>query len=229
MIQTKAALDGDGIESVTFNINDENGNAVHSNRETSAPYCLFGGSDPLCTTFFFADHGYRWPGGAPITNGRHETVIVIQPVRGAAAIWIFRFRIEGVDSPQDDTSAPVANLVQMGYGALDPRVTDALVFQVEAYDRAVGDEDGDGITKVDFEIYAPNGDRVYAKTENTAHYCAFGGGEPECNRFIFADNDYHWPDGAPIENGPHQLAWTAHTRDGRNTIGEWTIEIEGVP
>lgn len=221
--------DGDGIESVTFNINDENGNTVHTNRETSAPYCLFGGSDPLCSTYFFAEHGYRWPDGAPISNGLHETAIVIQPVRGDAAIWVFRFRIEGLDSPGDESPDLVAELVQMGYGALDPRVTGGLVFQVEAYDPAVGDEDGDGIVNVDFEIYAPNGARVYAKTENTAHYCAFGGGEPECNRFIFADNDYSWPDGAPIQNGPHQLAWTAYANDGRSIAGEWMIEIEGVP
>jgi hypothetical protein len=221
--------DGDGIESVTFNINDENGNPVHTNREESAPYCLFGGSDPLCTSYFFADHGYRWPNGAPITNGLHETAIIIQPVRGDSAIWVFRFRIEGINSPADEAPELVAELVQMGYGALDPRVTETLVFQVEAYDPAVGNEDGDGIRQVDFEIYDASGDRVYAKTENTAHYCAFGGGEPECNRFIFADNAYHWPNGAPIQNGTHQLVWTAHARDGRTTTGEWTIEIEGVP
>jgi len=221
--------DGDGIESVTFNINDENGNAVHTNREERAPYCLFGGNDPLCTPFFFADNGYHWPNGAPITNGLHETAIIIQPVRGDPAIWVFRFRIEGIDSPADEPPELVAELVQMGYGALDPRVTATLVFQVEAYDPAVGNQDGDGIVNVDFEIYDPNGERVYAKTENTAHYCAFGGGEPECNRFIFADNAYHWPDGAPIQNGPHQLAWTAHARDGRSTTGEWMIEIENVP
>ncbi|MDQ3249871.1 MAG: hypothetical protein M3Q45_11775 [Chloroflexota bacterium] len=93
--------DGDGIATVTFSISDENGTLVHEQREETAPYCLFGGNEPLCTTLTFAENDYRWPNGASITNGQYETAIVIQPRYGEPAIWVWRFQVEAANSPYD--------------------------------------------------------------------------------------------------------------------------------
>jgi hypothetical protein len=52
--------DGDGIESVTFRISDENGVLVHENIERKAGYCPFGGGEPKCNRGKLAkNHKYR--------------------------------------------------------------------------------------------------------------------------------------------------------------------------
>ena len=104
----------------------------------------------------------------------------------------------------------------MGAGNNNKDLTDTLAFQVEAYDPNVGGNDGDGIDQVDMDIFGPNGKRVYHHVETTVHYCAFGGGEPDCNLFNFYDNHYRWPDnGSPMSNGHHRLVATVHAKDGR--------------
>ena len=50
-------------------------------------------------------------------------------------------------------------------------------------------------------ILDANGREVYRRRENNAGYCAFGGGEPNCNVFDFADNNDEWPNGEPIRDG----------------------------
>jgi hypothetical protein len=79
---------------------------------------------------------------------------------------------------------------------------------------------------VDLEIFGPDGHRVYQRTEGSAHYCAFAGGEPACNVFGFADNGYQWPDGPPMQSGPHTLRATVHADDGRETTVGMGIEIQ---
>ncbi len=107
-------------------------------------------------------------------------------------------------------------------------VTDELVFQVEAYDPKLGGNDGDGITSVDLEIFGPNGKRVYRNTEKTPHYCAFQGGEPDCNVWRFADHDFRWPNnGARIQQGQtYTLHAVVHAKNGRKKQGQWEIEIQ---
>ena len=101
-----------------------------------------------------------------------------------------------------------------------------MIFQVEAYDPTVGTGDGDGIENVDLWIYGPDGGEVYQRTENNAHYCAFGGGEPDCNVFDLQGND-HWPENGPeIQNGTHRLYAVAHASDGRSKEVNGSVEIQ---
>lgn len=216
--------DGDGIQQVRFDIQDNNGETVFQEDETRPAYCLFGGDDPACTLLTFAQAGYQWPNGNPIFNGDYTAVITIHPQYGDDATWRLGFRISGAKAPPTASEELVANLVQTGPHNTDLTLSDTLVFQVEAYDPAVGNADGDGIQKVDFWIDGPNGRTVYRRTENNAHYCAFSGGEPDCTLFDLRSND-HWPDGPEIQNGSYTLHWRAYAKDGREIEGSQEIEI----
>jgi hypothetical protein len=86
--------DGDGIQNVTFTISDESGNPVHERTENQAGYCVFGGGEPDCDVWVFAEHDYRWPGGAPIVNGTYSVEAVINPENGEGVSWFWSFVVE---------------------------------------------------------------------------------------------------------------------------------------
>ena len=73
-----------------------------------------------------------------------------------------------------------------------------------------------------------NGNKLYERQENSAHYCAFSGGEPDCNIWYFHDNGNQWPGGAPISNGAHQLRARVRADSGQEIVVERTIMISGV-
>jgi hypothetical protein len=90
---------------------------------------------------------------------------------------------------------------------------------------AEGDNDGAGIDHVEFTILDDNGDQVYQHTENTAGYCIFGGGEPNCNPWTLEDYVYKWePGGQPVQEGQYQLlvVVTAESSEQSN----WTYQVE---
>ena len=86
--------DGAGIESVTFTIRDETGDIVHERTERNAGYCVFGGGEPDCTVWRFAEHGNQWPGGADLRFGSHDVQIIIKPKNGDVVTWFWNFRVE---------------------------------------------------------------------------------------------------------------------------------------
>ena len=86
--------DGAGIESVTFTIRDETGDIVHERTERNPSYCVFGGGEPDCTVWRFAQNRYRWPDGAPLQPGIHDAQIVVTPKHGDAVTWFWSFRIK---------------------------------------------------------------------------------------------------------------------------------------
>lgn len=64
--------------------------------------------------------------------------------------------------------------------------------------------DGDGVAQVVIRINNnETGETVHERTEKTAGYCAFGGGEPECDPWVFAKHKNSWPNGQPIANGSY--------------------------
>ncbi len=76
-----------------------------------------------------------------------------------------------------------------------PAATKSLWFRVYAHEPASSNVDGKNIDNVTFSIQDSSGVEVYFREEKTAGYCAFGGGEPNCNIYDFASHNYEW-DGA---------------------------------
>jgi hypothetical protein len=66
-------------------------------------------------------------------------------------------------------------------------------------------------------IFGPNGDEVYQRTEGNPAYCAFAGGEPDCNIWHFNEHSYEWPSGDSIQSGQHRLEATVNAEDGRRS------------
>lgn len=105
---------------------------------------------------------------------------------------------------------------------------DRLVFRVEVYDPAQGSHDGAGIERVNISITDPYGEMVHERTEGNAGYCVFGGGEPDCNVMVFAQNDYRWPEQnqLAIENGLHTVDIEITTQDNQIENWVWRFWIE---
>lgn len=218
--------DGDGIQNVEFNILQD-GDPVYERTEQTPAYCVFGGGEPDCEVWDFSRNNFRWPNGQPAQSGPHRAEIVIRPQYGGSAQWNWNFNIELSQELPPAYSNLVAEIVQIGPGSTADVVSDALVFQVVAYNEAEGNQDGDGIANVDMRILDQYGDVVYQRRENNAAYCAFSGGEPDCNVLVFADYDYRWPDNGPeITSGPYILQAIVHGQDGSSATVETEIEIQ---
>jgi hypothetical protein len=103
---------------------------------------------------------------------------------------------------------------------------DRIVFQVEVFDASVGSKDGDGIK--DVKITIRDGDKVvHERTEEQAGYCVFGGGEPDCNVWVFADYDYKWPGGDPIINyRTYNVDMVITPQQGEVANWRWSFMIE---
>jgi hypothetical protein len=118
-----------------------------------------------------------------------------------------------------------ATIVHPKEGEYQPATTE-LVFQVQAYDPSVGQHDGDGIAYVDMRILNSDRTEVHQRTERNAGYCAFGGGEPDCNRWVFAEHNYRWPNGEPIISDIYTLKATVYARSGHTVTVQTTIQIQ---
>jgi hypothetical protein len=121
-------------------------------------------------------------------------------------------------------------IVLPGYSQADvtePMVfRDKVVFQVEVFDPNVGSQDGDGIQ--DVKITIRDGDQiVHERTEQQAGYCVFGGGEPDCNVWVFADHDYKWPGGDLIINyRTYNVDIVITPEEGEAEIWRWSFMVE---
>lgn len=102
---------------------------------------------------------------------------------------------------------------------------DRIVFQVEVFDSTVGQYDGAGIQDVQFFISDGFGE-VHSRTERTAGYCVFGGGEPDCTVWRFSEHNNRWPDGAELHKGQHNAQIVITAKSGESAIWNWTFVIE---
>ncbi len=86
-------------------------------------------------------------------------------------------------------------------------------------------KDGRGIDSVNFQVTTPNGNRTfYESTENGAGYCIFGGGEPDCNPWVYENGLYKWRAGGDVvEERNYKLVITVYADDGE--VGVWFIDI----
>jgi hypothetical protein len=237
----EGSRDGDGIDFVEFRITEEFGDfrEVHFRRENTAGYCSFGGGEPNCNVLPIRA-GATWPEtGIPIENGEYFAEMFVYPDNGGSQRWSVNFFIDnpalsagdgggdGGNDGGDQRGDLVANIAQIGERSTATTVYGQLVFQVEAFDTGRGDRDGDGIAEINHEIFGPGGDKVYGRTERNAAYCAFAGGEPDCNVFEYTIGASTWPDtDNVVESGQHLLRATVYAEDGRTTTVETSIQLQ---
>lgn len=113
------------------------------------------------------------------------------------------------------------------YEVSEPMVfSERMVFQVEVRDRSVGPNDGDGIESVRFTITDVLGQQVHVRQENNAGYCVFGGGEPDCNVWLFADSGYRWPDGEVLFPGNYSVVIDITPAQGEAVSWFWNFDVD---
>ncbi len=86
-------------------------------------------------------------------------------------------------------------------------------------------EDGKGIQEVAFSVEDLATNKIiYERTERTAGYCIFGGGEPDCNPWPQTNYVITWGDGGPpVVDGVYNVRIAA-TGDGDAT-GNWNYDL----
>ena len=158
---------------------------------------------------------------APTAQPVVETVVVTAPPSDQPSPTPLRLRTARIEG---DTGKIRATIVWPDYGG--PATTE-LVFWVEARNPQVGKSDGAGIKSVDFVLTDSNGQTVYSHTENASRYCGFGGGEPDCTVFRFADYNFNWPGtNLPIQNDDYTLTAIVNAADGNQWNGSGTFSIK---
>ncbi len=115
-------------------------------------------------------------------------------------------------------------LREVGPGSTALEVNGTIVFQVAAWDPAVGTYNGDGIDYIRLALTDSSG-TVYARDERVPAYCAFAGGEPDCNIYDYAAAGYVWESGAPVEVGTLVLTADVFASDGRVVNYRWDIQV----
>jgi hypothetical protein len=236
-IYFRAEIDGTPggrrIDRVEFRIQDDFGDEFYARTERTYGYCAFGGGEPNCNVIDI-DRGARWPDtDREFCNGDYTVFADVFLDNGDFETWNSPFTIDHPDLPNcgDEGVQPASDLVayiaQSGPGDASSTAYGALVFQVVAFDPDRGDQDGDGIDSVDLRIFDVDGSEVYQRTEGNAAYCAFAGGEPDCNVWYFGDNGDAWPSGEPVRYyDPYSLRGRVNAEDGRTLEVEMTVYIE---
>ncbi len=173
----------------------------------------------------------------PTATRLQVTVIPIPtpPVRPApTALKVAVLPVDGSDgNPNLHNGRNVMagrNVLLPGFSQGDVKSTmifgDSVVFQVEVFDETMGKRDGDGIASVTFTISDESGKVVHTRTETTAGYCVFGGGEPECTVWQFSRQGYRWPGGATLRYGVHDAQITIKPQKGAAMNWFWSFRIE---
>ncbi len=127
-------------------------------------------------------------------------------------------------TPTPTTMALYGAIVETGANNNNDTISGAMSFRVAAYDPNVGTNDGDGIDWVRLQVRY-SGNTVHERQENNAAYCAFSGGEPDCNIWYFNDNGNNWPNGDPISSGQHLLRTLIRADSGQELTIERQITI----
>jgi Tol biopolymer transport system component len=154
-------------------------------------------------------------------------VALVSPSLTPTAVAPTETPVASIAPTNTGTVSPlVATIVHPASGEYNPAATTQLVFQVQAYDPSKGSTDGAGINNVDMSIVDSKNNVVYHRTEMTAAYCSFGGGEPDCTVWVFADHNYEWPDGSAIKNGDYTLKAKVNAKDGRTTTVQTSLKIQ---
>lgn len=210
---------GAGIDSVEYEVYDPDGELVYQDIIREPAYCA-PISNRGCGTIILAPNG-RWPEGQLMQNGEYFVDITAYPddeelQRGN---WSLDFEVRlGGSSGNPEPSELVASIVEYFR-------SDALVFQVEAYDPTVGSFDGAGIDNVSLYLYDPDGGLLYDETEEAVPYCLFSNGQGSfiCN--AWPPSAGTWPNGQTIRSGDYILYAVVTAQDGRQVEIDETVSI----
>jgi hypothetical protein len=108
-----------------------------------------------------------------------------------------------------------------------PVVHSFLAIRVFARFPASAAHDGDGVEQVRIVLTNDEtGEIVQDRPEQTAGYCAFQGGEPDCVLWVFAEHDNKWPKGQPITDGTYRVDVTITPRAENNPTVNWNFQFE---
>ena len=95
---------------------------------------------------------------------------------------------------------------------------------MEAYDEKVGTKDGAGIDRVEMFVIDSKNRIVHKRTDTSAAYCAFGGGEPKCTVYDFGGHKNLWSDGTPI-GGAYTLRAVVYGKGGGTSTVETRVTL----
>lgn len=140
-------------------------------------------------------------------------------------------QVRGPQDVRDGRYVVIPNVPPGSISGEPPQFREWLAFLVEPFDPAVGSQPGDGIRQVNFTLINQDqgGETVYTRTEQTVAYCAFGGGEPDCNVFVFDQNDFRWPGGPPLENANYRAVIEIVPYQGEPATWNWDFALRDVP
>ncbi|HXF61734.1 MAG TPA: SH3 domain-containing protein, partial [Caldilineaceae bacterium] len=174
-----------------------------------------------------ASFEFCWPGREPNGYG-FETIVTSQDAGATVTGITLTYQGESctLSALPPEPSGLVAEIVQTGPMSQAPEVERRLVFEVMALDAGQGLMDGAGIENVRLEVYDGDGNLVYAKTEVSAGYCAFGGGTPDCGVWDFVRARNRWPNGNRFTPGPHLLFATANAQSGEQATVEMVVDLQ---
>jgi hypothetical protein len=104
------------------------------------------------------------------------------------------------------------------------------LFRFYIRDTAAGEHDGAGIDSVTLIVQDQSGNVVDSRTERTAGYCIFGGGEPNCNTWEIENGAYKWRStGQTVVDGTYNLNVTVHPknddRDWSWFLGDFYVDV----
>ena len=160
------------------------------------------------------------PMASPVPNATAPSVATTAPT-------------DAVPEPPTAVLPPTATLVppqanSFPTGQTEPYATGLSAFQTIAFDPTVGQNDGDGIELVTFEVVLRGEDTVYSKREENAPFCAFGD-DASCDSYDFAAHGNTWPGGVPIAHGAYTLVVLTQADSGATKREELSFAIQLAP
>lgn len=199
-LEVEVSGNGRGIRYVDMFVYDSANKLIDSHRENNYPYCYFQeNSDGDCATWDFAQHNFRWPGGAAVRNGQYFARVIGYTDNNKILMDEDPFFIDmESDRFMDGIDIDVGDDIDRGNDP-DRRVDEyinALRFRGEVF------TDGTlPVTSVYLFVVAPDGTISWLREEKNEPYCAFSdsGAGSECTLWNFRANRDLWPGGVPIQ------------------------------
>ena len=116
-----------------------------------------------------------------------------------------------------------------GYsGPLDaPAFSNWVNIRLKVFDPDAGDQDGAGITAVNFTVTDPTGKTVVDQRESSAAYCAFANpqGSSDCNVWDFKERGNLWPNGTAICEGVYSVQITVDADNPDRDDAVWNFQF----